>query len=161
MAIALLSLQKLTRIMEPGVAVRCVPRDEQPLKTKMCTRLFFIRMNFSCVQERVGVLAHIHNQKVQDILAFYLSQLETNNELAHGDLMTQNFWIGRFQSWGMRHHSVLKHCTVRVKQHLCSTGLTFKPLKELFRWDSGKILQFSSFAFGQPDNQGYEFITAV
>lgn len=55
-------------------------------------------MNLSCLQERGGVLAHIHNQKVQDILAFYLSQLEINKELSHGDLMTQNFWIGRFQS---------------------------------------------------------------
>ncbi|TWW68125.1 C-type lectin domain family 18 member A [Takifugu flavidus] len=78
-------------------------------------------------QERGGTLAHIHNQKVQDILAFYLSQLETNNQLSHSDFLTQNFWI----------------------------GLTFKPLKESFRWDSGEILQFSSFAFGQPDNQGF------
>ncbi|CAB1339350.1 unnamed protein product [Coregonus sp. 'balchen'] len=32
-------------------------------------------------QERGGILAQIHNQKVQDILAFYLSQLETSNEI--------------------------------------------------------------------------------
>lgn len=39
-------------------------------------------------------MAQIHNQKVQDILAFYLSQLETNNELTRNDFETENFWIG-------------------------------------------------------------------
>ncbi|KAM3625921.1 uncharacterized protein V6R79_019824 [Siganus canaliculatus] len=77
-------------------------------------------------QDRGGILAHIHNQKVQDILAFYLSQLEISNEVANTDFETRNFWI----------------------------GLTYKPLKDSFRWDTGEILRFSSFAFGQPDNQG-------
>lgn len=35
-----------------------------------------------------------------------------------------------------------------------SPGLTYKPLKESFRWDTGELPGFSSFAFGQPDNQG-------
>ncbi|XP_071345867.1 C-type lectin domain family 18 member A-like [Trachinotus anak] len=78
-------------------------------------------------QERGGILAQIHNQKVQDILAFYLSQLETSNEVANTDFETRNFWI----------------------------GLTYKPLKDSFRWDTGEIPRFSSFAFGQPDNQGF------
>ncbi|KAM9860553.1 C-type lectin domain family 18 member A-like [Aulostomus maculatus] len=78
-------------------------------------------------QEKGGVLAQIHNQKVQDILAFYLSHLETSNELANTDFETRNFWI----------------------------GLTYKPLKDSFRWDTGGIPKFSSFAFGQPDNQGF------
>ncbi|KAI3377851.1 hypothetical protein L3Q82_008989, partial [Scortum barcoo] len=78
-------------------------------------------------QERGGVLAQIHNQKVQDILAFFLSQLETSNEVTNNDFETRNFWI----------------------------GLTYKPLKDSFRWDTGEILGFSSFAFGQPDNQGF------
>lgn len=39
-------------------------------------------------------MAQIHNQKVQDILAFYLSQLETSNELTRNDFETENFWIG-------------------------------------------------------------------
>lgn len=112
------------------------------------------RVSVSFLQERGGTLARIHNQKVQDILAFYLSQLETNNQLSHSDFLTQNFWIGRFQSWVNLAHTVLQRYTVRVKWHLRSAGLTFKPLKESFRWDSGEILQFSSFAFGQPDNQG-------
>ncbi|XP_045888785.1 C-type lectin domain family 18 member A-like isoform X1 [Micropterus dolomieu] len=78
-------------------------------------------------KERGGTLAHIHNQKVQDILAFYLSQLETNNEVTNVDFETRNFWI----------------------------GLTYKPLKDSFRWDTGEMPRFSSFAFGQPDNQGF------
>ncbi|XP_056135328.1 C-type lectin domain family 18 member A-like [Lampris incognitus] len=78
-------------------------------------------------QNRGGILAHIHNQKVQDILAFYLSQLETSNEVTNSDFETHNFWI----------------------------GLTYKPLKDSFRWDTGEIPVFSSFAFGQPDNQGF------
>ncbi|XP_075881869.1 C-type lectin domain family 18 member A-like [Nelusetta ayraudi] len=77
-------------------------------------------------QERGGVLADIHNQKVQDILAFYLSQLETSNEL-NTNYETRNFWI----------------------------GLTYKPHKDSFRWDTGEVARFSSFAFGQPDNQGF------
>ncbi|KAG7230518.1 hypothetical protein INR49_012231 [Caranx melampygus] len=78
-------------------------------------------------QEQGGIVAHIHNQKVQDILAFYLNQLETSNEVTNVDFETRNFWI----------------------------GLTYKPLKDSFRWDSGETLRFSSFAFGQPDNQGF------
>ncbi|XP_029623423.1 C-type lectin domain family 18 member A isoform X2 [Salmo trutta] len=78
-------------------------------------------------QERGGILAQIHNQKVQDILAFYLSQLETSNEVTDPDFETRNFWI----------------------------GLTYKPLKDSFRWNSGEIPTYSSFAFGQPDNQGF------
>ncbi|XP_054474452.1 C-type lectin domain family 18 member A-like [Anoplopoma fimbria] len=78
-------------------------------------------------QERRGILAQIYNQKVQDILAFYLSQLETSNEVTNTDFETRNFWI----------------------------GLTYKPLKDSFRWDTGEIPGFSSFAFGQPDNQGF------
>lgn len=35
-------------------------------------------------------------------------------------------------------------------------GLTYKFPKDSFRWDSGESLQFSSFAFRQPDSQGYE-----
>uniref|UniRef100_A0A2I4APH3 C-type lectin domain family 18 member A n=1 Tax=Austrofundulus limnaeus TaxID=52670 RepID=A0A2I4APH3_AUSLI len=76
-------------------------------------------------QELGGVLAQIHNQKVQDILTFYLSELEASNEVT--DSETRNFWI----------------------------GLTYKIPKESFRWDTGEILRYSSFAFGQPDNQGF------
>ncbi|XP_062248974.1 C-type lectin domain family 18 member A-like [Platichthys flesus] len=78
-------------------------------------------------QEQGGVLCQIHSQKVQDILAFYLSHLETSNEVTNADFETRNFWI----------------------------GLTYKPLKDSFRWDTGEIPGFSSFAFGQPDNQGF------
>uniref|UniRef100_A0AAY5JXB0 C-type lectin domain-containing protein n=1 Tax=Esox lucius TaxID=8010 RepID=A0AAY5JXB0_ESOLU len=78
-------------------------------------------------QERGGILAHIHNQKVQDILAFYLSQLETSNEVTDHDFETRNFWI----------------------------GLTYKHVKDSFRWDSGETATYSSFAFGQPDNKGF------
>ncbi|XP_075966310.1 C-type lectin domain family 18 member A-like [Anarhichas minor] len=78
-------------------------------------------------QDRRGILVQIHNQKVQDILAFYLSQLETSNEVTNSDFETRNFWM----------------------------GLTYKPLKDSFRWDTGEIPSFSSFAFGQPDNQGF------
>uniref|UniRef100_A0A8D2ZFZ8 C-type lectin domain-containing protein n=1 Tax=Scophthalmus maximus TaxID=52904 RepID=A0A8D2ZFZ8_SCOMX len=78
-------------------------------------------------QTQGGILGQIHSQKVQDILAFYLSQLETSNEVTNTDFETRNFWI----------------------------GLTYKPLKESFRWDTGELPGFSSFAFGQPDNQGF------
>ncbi|KAG9342011.1 hypothetical protein JZ751_018329 [Albula glossodonta] len=78
-------------------------------------------------QEKGGILAQIHNQKVQDILAFYLSQLETTNEVTDPDFETRNFWI----------------------------GLTYKTSKDSFRWDSGETPTFTSFAFGQPDNQGF------
>ncbi|XP_072321817.1 C-type lectin domain family 18 member A-like isoform X2 [Eucyclogobius newberryi] len=75
-------------------------------------------------QERGGTLAHIYNQKVQDILAFYLLE-EANEVTTSSDV--QNIWI----------------------------GLTFRPPKDSFRWDRGDMLTFSSFAFGQPDNQGF------
>ncbi|XP_047436783.1 C-type lectin domain family 18 member A-like [Mugil cephalus] len=78
-------------------------------------------------QELGGILAQIHNQKVQDILAFYLSHLETNNEVTNTDFETRNFWI----------------------------GLTYKPPTDSFRWDTREIPLFTSFAFGQPDNQGF------
>ncbi|KAM6979482.1 C-type lectin domain family 18 member A-like [Aplochiton taeniatus] len=78
-------------------------------------------------QEQGGILAQIHNQKVQDILAFYLSQLETSNEVTDPDFETHNFWI----------------------------GLTYKSTKDSFRWDTGETAVFSSFTFGQPDSQGF------
>ncbi|XP_041123348.1 C-type lectin domain family 18 member C-like isoform X1 [Polyodon spathula] len=78
-------------------------------------------------QEKGGVLAQINNQKVQDILAFYLGQLETTNEVTDPDFETKNFWI----------------------------GLTYKMSKDSFRWDTGDSPAFTSFAFGQPDNQGF------
>ncbi|KAI6077503.1 C-type lectin domain family 18 member A-like isoform X6 [Aix galericulata] len=34
-------------------------------------------------------------------------------------------------------------------------GLTYKTSKALFRWDTGEPSTFTSFAFGQPDNQGF------
>ncbi|XP_014853128.1 PREDICTED: C-type lectin domain family 18 member A-like [Poecilia mexicana] len=74
-----------------------------------------------------GTLAEIHSQKVQDILVFYLSELEASNEVTNTDFETRNFWI----------------------------GLTYKPPRDSFRWDTGELLRFSSFAFGQPDNQGF------
>ncbi|NXA42815.1 CL18A protein, partial [Eudromia elegans] len=78
-------------------------------------------------QEKGAILAQIGNQKVQDILAFYLSRLETSNRVTDTDFETGNFWI----------------------------GLTYKTSKASFRWDTGEPSSFSSFAFGQPDNQGF------
>ncbi|XP_051873843.1 C-type lectin domain family 18 member A-like isoform X2 [Pristis pectinata] len=78
-------------------------------------------------QERGGILAQVKNQKVQDILAFYLGQLENTNEVTNPDFETRNFWI----------------------------GLTYKTSKDSFRWDTGETPSFYSFAFGQPDNQGF------
>lgn len=34
------------------------------------------------------------------------------------------------------------------------TGLTYKASKDSFRWTTGELQSFTSFAFGQPDNQG-------
>ncbi|NWW51586.1 CL18A protein, partial [Pedionomus torquatus] len=78
-------------------------------------------------QEKGAMLAQIRNQKVQDILAFYLSRLETGNRVTDTDFETGNFWI----------------------------GLTYKMSKASFRWDMGEPSSFTSFAFGQPDNQGF------
>ncbi|XP_019391087.1 PREDICTED: C-type lectin domain family 18 member C-like isoform X1 [Crocodylus porosus] len=78
-------------------------------------------------QEKGAVLAQIKNQKVQDILAFYLGRLETTNEVTDTDFETRNFWI----------------------------GLTYKTSKDSFRWDTGGQYSFTSFAFGQPNNQGF------
>ncbi|XP_006755831.1 PREDICTED: C-type lectin domain family 18 member A isoform X1 [Myotis davidii] len=78
-------------------------------------------------QGKGGVLAQIESQKVQDILAFYLGRLETTNEVTDSDFETRNFWI----------------------------GLTYKTAKDTFRWNTGEHQSFTSFAFGQPDNQGF------
>ncbi|XP_072587596.1 C-type lectin domain family 18 member A-like isoform X2 [Vulpes vulpes] len=78
-------------------------------------------------QAKGGVLAQIESQKVQDILAFYLGRLETTNEVTDNDFETRNFWI----------------------------GLTYKTTKDSFRWTTGEHQSFTSFAFGQPDNQGF------
>ncbi|XP_004704854.2 C-type lectin domain family 18 member A isoform X2 [Echinops telfairi] len=79
-------------------------------------------------QGKGGVLAQIESQKVQDILSFYLGRLETNNKVADSDFETRNFWI----------------------------GLTYKAAKDSFRWTMGQDQSsFTSFAFGQPDNQGF------
>lgn len=59
---------------------------------------FCLKVDYSFLQESGGNLAHIHNQKVQDILAFYLGRFGTNNELTNNDFETQNFWIGIFPS---------------------------------------------------------------
>lgn len=55
------------------------------------------------LQGKGGVLAQIENQKVQDILAFYLGRLETTNEVTDSDFETRNFWIGEcLAGWGCR-----------------------------------------------------------
>lgn len=36
----------------------------------------------------------------------------------------------------------------------CGSGLTYKTAKDSFRWTTGEHQSFTSFAFGQPDNQG-------
>ncbi|XP_009196957.2 C-type lectin domain family 18 member A isoform X2 [Papio anubis] len=86
----------------------------------------YYRARMKC-QRKGGVLAQIKSQKVQDILAFYLGRLETTNEVTDSDFETRNFWI----------------------------GLTYKTAKDSFRWATGEHQAFTSFAFGQPDNQGF------
>ncbi|NXY51466.1 CL18A protein, partial [Ceuthmochares aereus] len=86
----------------------------------------YYRAKIKC-QEKGAILAQIRTQKVQDILAFYLSRLETSNRVTDTDFETGNFWI----------------------------GLTYKTSKASFRWDVGEPSSFTSFAFGQPDNQGF------
>nr|XP_015298287.1 PREDICTED: C-type lectin domain family 18 member A isoform X2 [Macaca fascicularis] len=86
----------------------------------------YYRARMKC-QRKGGVLAQIESQKVQDILAFYLGRLETTNEVTDSDFETRNFWI----------------------------GLTYKTAKDSFRWATGEHQAFTSFAFGQPDNQGF------
>lgn len=46
------------------------------------------------LQEKGAMLAQISNQKVQDILAFFLSRLESSNRVTDTDFETRNFWIG-------------------------------------------------------------------
>ncbi|NXX77215.1 CL18A protein, partial [Urocolius indicus] len=104
-------------------------------------------------QEKGAMLAQIRNQKVQDILAFYLGRLETGNRVTDTDFETGNFWIGEQQPQA--------GCsTIRVQAALPpylppATGLTYKTSRASFRWDVGEPSSFSSFAFGQPDNQGF------
>ncbi|XP_011892266.1 PREDICTED: C-type lectin domain family 18 member A isoform X2 [Cercocebus atys] len=86
----------------------------------------YYRARMKC-QRKGGVLAQIQSQKVQDILAFYLGRLETTNKVTDSDFETRNFWI----------------------------GLTYKTAKDSFRWATGEHQAFTSFAFGQPDNQGF------
>eukprot|EP00073_Rattus_norvegicus_P032306 XP_006255673.1 PREDICTED: C-type lectin domain family 18 member A-like isoform X3 [Rattus norvegicus] len=87
-------------------------------------------------QGKGGVLAQIESQKVQDILAFYLDHLETTNKVTDSDFETKNFWIvGNLGYPG--------------------PGLTYKAAKDSFRWTTGEHKSFTSFAFGQPDNQGF------
>lgn len=78
-------------------------------------------------QERGGILAQIHNQKVQDILAFYLSQLETTNEVTDPDFETRNFWIGEYTHFPFVLQ--LEDCVsmqTRSKQLKTSLSLFFK-----------------------------------
>ncbi|CAN2389281.1 C-type lectin domain family 18 [Pristimantis euphronides] len=76
-------------------------------------------------QETGGHLAEVRTQKTQDILSFFLGQLEDTNEVTDRDFQTHNFWI----------------------------GLTYK--SHFFRWDSGDLISFQSFALGQPDSAGF------
>uniref|UniRef100_A0A8C9GBN9 C-type lectin domain family 18 member A n=1 Tax=Piliocolobus tephrosceles TaxID=591936 RepID=A0A8C9GBN9_9PRIM len=92
----------------------------------------YYRARMKC-QRKGGVLAQIESQKVQDILAFYLGRLETTNEVTDSDFETRNFWI----------------------------GLTYKTAKDSFRWATGEHQAFTSFAFGQPDNQGLVWLRAA
>ncbi|NWY37790.1 CL18A protein, partial [Sylvia atricapilla] len=99
-------------------------------------------------QEKGAMLAQIRNQKVQDILAFYLSRLEMGGGVTDTDFETGNFWIGaRVQSaWGAGRGG---------NPPPAPPGLTYKTSKASFRWDVGEPSSFTSFAFGQPDNQGF------
>uniref|UniRef100_UPI00358EAD8E C-type lectin domain family 18 member A-like isoform X2 n=1 Tax=Myxine glutinosa TaxID=7769 RepID=UPI00358EAD8E len=74
-----------------------------------------------------GVLAQILSQKTQDLLSFYLSTLETQNEVLQSEVDKPNYWI----------------------------GLTYKLSRSLFRWDGGKSTNFTAFALGQPNNHGF------
>ncbi|NXY09846.1 CL18A protein, partial [Pteruthius melanotis] len=104
-------------------------------------------------QEKGAMLAQIRNQKVQDILAFYLSRLEMGNRVTDTDFETGNFWIGERQQWaGCRVPRVLADMPIPVG---APPGLTYKTSKASFRWDVGEPSSFTSFAFGQPDNQGF------
>ncbi|XP_045047933.2 C-type lectin domain family 18 member A isoform X3 [Desmodus rotundus] len=55
------------------------------------------------------------------------TKCQTTNEVTDSDFETRNFWI----------------------------GLTYKTSKDSFRWSTGEHQSFTSFAFGQPDNQGF------
>ncbi|XP_037062172.1 C-type lectin domain family 18 member A isoform X1 [Peromyscus leucopus] len=95
-------------------------------------------------QGKGGVLAQIESQKVQDILAFYLGRLEATNEVTDRDFETRNFWIGLG----------LLDSQMGGNLGYPGPGLTYKAAKDSFRWTTGEHQSFTSFAFGQPDNQG-------
>lgn len=67
-----------------------------------------------CAQERGGILAQVKNQKVQDILAFYLGQLENTNEVTNPDFETRNFWIGELLQPSQLHNTVYFHGVSRT-----------------------------------------------
>ncbi|XP_024591594.1 C-type lectin domain family 18 member A-like isoform X4 [Neophocaena asiaeorientalis asiaeorientalis] len=105
-------------------------------------------------QGKGGVLAQIESQKVQDILAFYLGRLETTNEVTNNDFETRNFWIGPHRREpGLPAGPRDLGCEASLG--CCGSGLTYKTAKDSFRWTTGEHQSFTSFAFGQPDNQGF------
>lgn len=69
------------------------PQCTSPLPSTGLSRMFGAD-SLPSPQEKGAMLAQIRNQKVQDILAFYLSRLETGNRVTDTDFETGNFWIG-------------------------------------------------------------------
>nr|XP_014431614.1 C-type lectin domain family 18 member C [Pelodiscus sinensis] len=124
--------------LRPGRSLGCLSCRQRLIRSSLAARVQFpfhtcdLRIDGDCFlvsseadtyygakakcQEKGAMLAHIRNQKVQDILAFYLGRLELTNEVTEPDFETRNFWI----------------------------GLTYKTSKDLFRWDTGTRDTFTS-----------------
>lgn len=93
---------------------------------------------------RGGILAQVTNQKIQDIMAFYLSHLENTNEVTDPDFDTCNFWIGEdtsSQQCCILHFSVesqLIHITTTHCYCILSFSLLFIWLLIMLRLWSGQ-----------------------
>lgn len=80
--------------MAQSTAVTCGP---QACAGTQRSRSETSAASVASLQEKGAMLAQVSNQKVQDILAFFLSRLESSNRVTDTDFETQNFWIG--ESW--------------------------------------------------------------
>lgn len=61
-----------------------------------------------------------------------------------------------FNNWELKRHWAVGLLDSQIVGNLDypGPGLTYKEAKDSFRWTTGEYQSFTSFAFGQPDNQG-------
>lgn len=78
----------------PMARATVVTRGPQACAGEQRSRFEPPAASVASLQEKGAMLAQVSNQKVQDILAFFLSRLESSNRVTDTDFETRNFWIG-------------------------------------------------------------------